>query len=122
MNIKEYLLNRMKRKNMRPESAMSDLTEEQIIHCKKNHDCEGVDLNRNFPSGWGRGERACDDNTSVTLLFQECQYSRSCPGLPGRPSTGDLHVMLRHTVLSRSLHLDSVSLDAVASQVLAPTD
>ena len=70
MNIKEYLLNRMKRKNMRPESALSDLTEEQRIHCKKNHDCEGVDLNRNFPSGWGQGERACDDNTSVTYCFR----------------------------------------------------
>ena len=26
-----------------------------IVHCEDEGNCEGVDLNRNFPSGWGLG-------------------------------------------------------------------
>lgn len=45
---------RMHRKNMRPLSAM-DLNKSMLEKCHDEGNCEGVDLNRNFPSGWGLG-------------------------------------------------------------------
>ena len=44
----------MHRKNRRPLKAMN-LTDEMEAHCDDEGNCEGVDLNRNFPSGWGQG-------------------------------------------------------------------
>merc|ERR1712025_476816 len=50
-NIEKF---RMHRKNMRPLSAM-DLNKSMLEKCHDEGNCEGVDLNRNFPSGWGLG-------------------------------------------------------------------
>jgi len=49
---------RMHRKNMRPwRSIEENLSEENRIHCDDEGDCGGVDINRNFPSGWGLGHK-----------------------------------------------------------------
>lgn len=45
---------RMQRKNLRPQATMN-LTEDQETRCDDEGDCTGVDLNRNFPIGWGEG-------------------------------------------------------------------
>jgi len=45
---------RMHRKNRRPLSAM-ELSEEFETKCDDEGNCEGIDLNRNFPGGWGIG-------------------------------------------------------------------
>jgi len=50
---------RMQRKNARPYATMA-LTKEQIRACRcvrNPENCNGVDLNRNFPAGWGLGNK-----------------------------------------------------------------
>jgi len=48
---------RMQRKNLRPLATMN-MTEKEQTHCDDEGDCLGVDLNRNFPSGWGKGHNS----------------------------------------------------------------
>ena len=36
---------------------MSNLSEEMEDHCEDEGSCEGVDLNRNFLAGWGKGHK-----------------------------------------------------------------
>ena len=46
----------MHRKNRRNwKTLIADLSDKIIEHCEDEGDCEGVDLNRNFPAGWGLG-------------------------------------------------------------------
>ena len=45
----------MHRKNRRPWRTLPKLPEEMEVKCEDDGKCEGVDLNRNFPSGWGEG-------------------------------------------------------------------
>ena len=59
--------------------------------------CLGVDLNRNFPSGWGEGEA-----TAVVLTVPSCQsnsqgrnISSRGPVIPGSLSTKDQNVTNR---------------------------
>ena len=59
--------------------------------------CLGVDLNRNFPSGWGEGEA-----TAVVLTVPSCQsnsqgrnISSRGPVIPGSLSTKDQNVTKR---------------------------
>merc|ERR1711974_225829 len=47
---------RMHRKNRRPLTAM-EIGEELEEKCEDEGNCEGVDLNRNFPGGWGVGSK-----------------------------------------------------------------
>jgi len=48
---------RMHRKNRRPQGAM-EITEELETQCDDEGNCEGVDLNRNLPGGWGLGSKS----------------------------------------------------------------
>jgi len=48
--------NRFHRKNMRPwKTIRSHLSADMIDYCETVANCLGVDLNRNFPGGWGLG-------------------------------------------------------------------
>jgi len=49
-------VHRMHRKNRRPPRAMN-MSEEMQERCDDEGNCEGVDLNRNFPAGWGLGHK-----------------------------------------------------------------
>jgi len=49
--------NRMQRKNMRPLKTMN-ITDDIAEKCYDEGGCFGVDLNRNFPSGWGMGHKS----------------------------------------------------------------
>merc|ERR1719334_822831 len=62
--------NRMHRKNRRPFKQMRNLTSKQLERCDDEGNCDGVDLNRNFPGGWGQGhssfiKESTEPSTSV---------------------------------------------------------
>ena len=62
---------RMQRKNLRPLATMN-LTEKEKIHCDDEGDCIGVDLNRNFPIGFGEGhpEFMVDSKVPWTSVYK----------------------------------------------------
>lgn len=58
---------RMYRKNGRPVSTMN-VSREHMAACRcdeKPNDCRGVDLNRNFPTGWGQGNERFQRESSL---------------------------------------------------------
>jgi len=58
------------RKNVRPFSAMNiSHKSEKVCRCTENpDDCRGVDLNRNFPSGWGKGNKRFQIESSYPCM------------------------------------------------------
>ena len=62
----------MQRKNLRPLSSMN-LSERMLEKCHDEGNCEGVDLNRNFPAGWGMGHEQFvrDSKDPSTSVYKE---------------------------------------------------
>lgn len=107
-NIEKF---RMQRKNLRPVSAMN-LTDEMLEKCHDEGNCEGVDLNRNFPAGWGIGheefeKESKDPSTSV--------YKGSHP--LSEPESQALHNYMKK---SRKKILSAISVHSYGKDIYYP--
>jgi len=62
-----HVVDRFWRKNTRPFSTMNiSRKTEEICRCTDDpEECRGVDLNRNFPSGWGKGTKRFERESTL---------------------------------------------------------
>merc|ERR1711934_766080 len=102
---------RMHRKNMRPLSAMN-ISDSILEKCHDDGGCLGVDLNRNFPSGWGEGHKTfvVDSSLPWTGVYKG-------PTPLSEPETLALH---KHIKTIRPELLSAISVHSYGKDIYYP--